>query len=202
MLFTDLVGSTELRGRLGEEAADDLRRKHDRLLIEAVEAHSGRVVKGLGDGIMAIFTGASDAVASAVAIQQAVDRLNRAGRAAVPLELRVGLSAAAGERRVALLAGEPGVGKTCLAAELAMQVNDQGGVVLAGRCDEVLGVQYQPFVEALRHHVDHVPPDTTRPSSRGGASRRNAHSGRPCLPTSRPAPTRPPRTRRGRPGRP
>jgi hypothetical protein len=29
VLFTDLVGSTQLRSRLGEEAADDLRRVHD-----------------------------------------------------------------------------------------------------------------------------------------------------------------------------
>src|SRR5688572_27278396 len=82
-----------MRTRLGEEAAEDLRRVHDRLLTEAVEAHAGRVVKGLGDGIMATFAGASDAVAAAVAIQQTVDRLNRSGKAAVPLAVRVGLSA-------------------------------------------------------------------------------------------------------------
>src|SRR5207237_8972804 len=67
--------------------------------------------------------------------------------------------AAAGERRVALLAGEPGVGKTRLAAEVAIGVHDEGGVVLAGRCDEDMGVPYQPFVEALRHFVDHRPPE-------------------------------------------
>jgi tetratricopeptide (TPR) repeat protein len=66
--------------------------------------------------------------------------------------------AVTGERRVGLLAGEPGVGKTRLAAELAMQVHDEGGVVLAGRCDEDLGVPYQPFVEALRRFIDHTPP--------------------------------------------
>src|ERR1041385_2558191 len=93
VLFTDLVGSTELRGRLGEEAADDLRRRHDQLLAQAVEANSGRVVKGLGDGIMATFAGASDAVAAAVAIQQGIDRLNRSGKAPVPVAVRVGLSA-------------------------------------------------------------------------------------------------------------
>src|ERR1051325_986424 len=93
VLFTDLVGSTELRGRLGEEAADELRRKHDQLLAQAVEANSGRVVKGLGDGIMATFGGASDAVAAAVAIQQGIDRLNRTGKVPVPLAVRVGLSA-------------------------------------------------------------------------------------------------------------
>lgn len=74
MLFTDIVGSTELRARVGEETAEELRRTHDRLLTQAVGANAGRVVKGLGDGIMATFSGASDAVAAAVAIQQAVDR--------------------------------------------------------------------------------------------------------------------------------
>src|SRR6185295_15906269 len=44
-------------------------------------------------GIMATFAGASDAVAAAVAIQQGIDRLNRAGKVPVPLAVRVGLSA-------------------------------------------------------------------------------------------------------------
>ena len=42
LLFTDLVGSTELRSRLGEDAADELRRKHDALMARAVEASQGR----------------------------------------------------------------------------------------------------------------------------------------------------------------
>ena len=63
--------------------------------------------------------------------------------------------ATAGELRVALVGGEPGVGKTRLAAELARKVHDDGATVLAGRCDEDLGVPYQPFVEALRHFADH-----------------------------------------------
>src|SRR5262245_7775635 len=72
ILVTDLVGSTELRVALGEERAEALRRTHDRLLADAVEAHDGRVVKGLGDGVLALFAGAAEAVAAAVAIQQAV----------------------------------------------------------------------------------------------------------------------------------
>jgi class 3 adenylate cyclase len=93
VLFTDIVGSTELRGRLGEEAADELRRRQDRLLAHAVEAGNGRVVKGRGDGIMATFAGAGDAVAAAVAIQLAVARLNRFRKVPMPLAVRVGLSA-------------------------------------------------------------------------------------------------------------
>ncbi|MDQ4096838.1 MAG: AAA family ATPase, partial [Actinomycetota bacterium] len=85
--------------------------------------------------------------------------LTRAGRIFVgrdeELERLLGLwkEATAGDRRLALLAGEPGIGKTRLAVELAGQVRESGGVVLAGRCDEDLGVPYQPFVEALRHYV-------------------------------------------------
>ena len=53
VLFTDLVGSTELRSRLGEDAAEELRREHDRLIAGAVETNRGRLVKHLGDGVMA-----------------------------------------------------------------------------------------------------------------------------------------------------
>ena len=52
-----------------------------------------------------------------------------------------------------LVAGEPGVGKTRLSAELARHVHEQGATVLFGRCDEELGVPYQPFLEALRSYV-------------------------------------------------
>jgi tetratricopeptide (TPR) repeat protein len=76
--------------------------------------------------------------------------------------------ATAGEVRVALLAGEPGVGKTRLAAELARKAHDEGAAVLAGRCDEDLGVPYQPFVEALRHFVDHAPALSGRLGRYGG----------------------------------
>ena len=266
VLFTDLVGSTELRVRLGEDRADEVRRVHDRLLGEAVTDHGGEVVKGLGDGIMATFTSASDAVAAAVAIQQAADLHGRRASDAA-FAVRVGLSVgdvalesddvfgvpvveasrlcgaanggeilaaelvrvlcrgrggyqiepygelelkglaeplttcrvfwepaedtAAGaeaairfppllaattqyvgrdellddleevlsqaERtgcRMTLLAGEPGVGKTRTATELARRAHAGGAAVLYGRCDEDLGVPYQPFMEALDFYTE------------------------------------------------
>ena len=53
----------------------------------------------------------------------------------------------------ALIAGEPGVGKTRLAGEWSRHAYEQGAVVLYGRCDEDLGAPYQPFAEALRSLV-------------------------------------------------
>ena len=57
VLVTDLVGSTELRTRLGEERADEFRRRHDGLLGAAVTDHGGSVIKGLGDGSIDLWKG-------------------------------------------------------------------------------------------------------------------------------------------------
>jgi class 3 adenylate cyclase/tetratricopeptide (TPR) repeat protein len=63
-----------------------------------------------------------------------------------------------GQRRVVLLAGEPGIGKTRLAAEFSRAAHDDGAAVLAGRCYEEMLTPHQPFVEALRHYVAGCPP--------------------------------------------
>jgi class 3 adenylate cyclase/ketosteroid isomerase-like protein len=65
-------------------------------------------------------------------------------------------TATAGTVRAMFIAGEPGVGKTRLAAEWAREVYEQNGIVLYGRCDEELGAPYQPFAEALRSLVPHL----------------------------------------------
>ena len=66
-------------------------------------------------------------------------------------------TAAAGQLQAVLLGGEPGIGKSTLAAAAARQVEASGGTVLYGRCLEVANAPYQPFVEALDHWVRHAP---------------------------------------------
>jgi class 3 adenylate cyclase len=73
--------------------------------------------------------------------------------------LRTWKEARAGARRVVLVSGEPGMGKTRLAAEVAAAAHDDGATVLFGRCDEDLGVPYQPFVEALDAYASTCPAD-------------------------------------------
>ncbi|MFL5875160.1 MAG: AAA family ATPase [Solirubrobacteraceae bacterium] len=262
LLFTDQVSSTETLLRLGDDAAERLRRSHFALLREVAGTHGGQEVKNLGDGLMVAFASAVDAVACAIAIEQAVSRRSEEGVAvrvglnvgepivdegdyfgtavvvakrlcdaagagqilasdvvralvgtrggfafrrvgAVPLkgiaepveacevgwepttEQRIPLPPAvlgtetgafvgrakaleelrghwagvvAGERRVVLLAGEPGMGKTRLAAEFCRAAHEGGAAVLAGRCYEEMLVPYGPFVEALRHYVEGCPP--------------------------------------------
>jgi DNA-binding SARP family transcriptional activator len=65
------------------------------------------------------------------------------------------LEASMSQRRLALLVGEAGVGKTRLAAHFAAEVHRAGAAVLYGRCDEEALRSYQPFIEALRHELRH-----------------------------------------------
>ena len=92
LLFTDLVGSTELLTRVGDEAAEELRRVHFRLLRAAINTGGGQEVKTLGDGVMAAFSSSLQAVRTAVSIQQAVEEHN-CRRPGEPLRVRIGLHA-------------------------------------------------------------------------------------------------------------
>jgi class 3 adenylate cyclase len=89
IMFTDLVGSTELLSRAGDEDAQRIFRAHHDLLAEVAGAHRGEEVKWLGDGLMVAFPSAADAVRAAVAMQQASRRTVQGERLAV----RVGLNA-------------------------------------------------------------------------------------------------------------
>jgi predicted ATPase len=73
-----------------------------------------------------------------------VDELGELGRALDATQ--------AGDGATILVAGEAGIGKTRLAAELARHASDDGFEVLLGRAIDLVGTDlpYQPFVEALR----------------------------------------------------
>ncbi len=289
LLFTDLVDSTVLLQRVGDEKGQRIFEAHHEVLKQVVEAHGGHEVKWLGDGLMVAFRSAASAVRCAIAMQRAAHEGAAAGE---PVAIRVGLNVGealrdetdyfgtpvviarrlcdraqpgqilcshlvagllagrralrfhdlgpislkgvahpvrvsevlydedvpapeasagpprsgdggplplplllarteqfafvgrqreldvlitawhqtAGGGRVVLVSGEPGIGKTRLAAETARVVRSEGGSVLFGRCDEELGVPFQPFVEALEHFVVHSP-------DRGLRERLGRHAG-------------------------
>jgi class 3 adenylate cyclase/tetratricopeptide (TPR) repeat protein len=267
VLFTDLVDSTGLIGRIGEEGAESVRREHFAQLRAAVAQFGGREVKNIGDGLMVVLPSSSRAISAAVTMQQQVYDWNRGH--AVPLGLRVGVAvgeadtdeddyfglpvveaarlcdiAASGEIlvtevarvfagsrgghafnprglvslkgldhptavaavrwepaprpgefelplparlqvsrssvfvgraeeharlldrmkvaedgtvQVALVSGEPGIGKTSFLSGVGAAVHEQGAKVLYGRCEEDLASPYQPWTEALRQVVLYAP---------------------------------------------
>jgi DNA-binding CsgD family transcriptional regulator len=83
-----------------------------------------------------------------------------AGRVAELGKLAALLPRAEGEgRRVALIAGEPGVGKSRLVREFARSAADSGALVLYGACDAAARAPYGPFVEALDRLTRVTEPD-------------------------------------------
>src|SRR5262245_59385737 len=91
LLFTDLVGSTESLVALGEDRFDSVRDEHDALVGGTIAAHAGELVKHTGDGYMAVFERAGDAVAAAAEIQRVISTRNQSSE--VALRLRIGISA-------------------------------------------------------------------------------------------------------------
>ncbi|HEY7255050.1 MAG TPA: AAA family ATPase [Solirubrobacterales bacterium] len=263
VLFTDLVGSTEMTLRIGPSAAEQVRLEHFGLLREAIAETDGEEVKNLGDGLMVTFGSASAALACAAGMQRKIARRNR--RADEPLAVRIGISlgeatrreedyfghpvieasrlcavadgdevlvsdlvramatssadaleevgdlelkgmsepvkafrlewssagdgggiplpprlsrvprsgfvgrlderaqlaevaaaAEAGHRQLALISGEPGVGKSRLAAQVAIDLHSRGAAVLFGRSTEDVDPPHRPWAEALSHYVEHA----------------------------------------------
>ena len=72
ILFTDVVGTTVLRARIGEGAAHRLFIGHQRTIGQLIARHGGRVIKTGGDGVMAAFDAASEAVNAAIVLQEAL----------------------------------------------------------------------------------------------------------------------------------
>ena len=93
VLFTDLVGSTALMSRVGEQRAAELRREQFALTRAAVTSMAGREVKNLGDGLMVVFDGATAALSCAVDIQCSFEERNRGN----PEQLSMRIGVATGE---------------------------------------------------------------------------------------------------------
>ena len=90
VLFCDLVGSTALLARLGDDANDAVRRELFAALREPLRHHRGEEVKSQGDGLMVAFRSSADALGCAVEMQRSVHHLD--GREPLGLAIRVGVS--------------------------------------------------------------------------------------------------------------
>jgi class 3 adenylate cyclase len=94
ILFTDIVNSTTITQELGDDAAMEMLRIHDRIVRDALAETAGREVKHTGDGIMASFVSAAATVRAATRIQAELAR-HESENPGLPIKARIG--AAAGE---------------------------------------------------------------------------------------------------------
>ena len=133
ILFTDVEGSTALTERLGDARAREVLREHERIVREALRAHSGSEVKALGDGFMASFSSATRALECAIAMQRAF----AVGAGLAPPEGAASSAPTEAIRvRIGLNAGEPIAEEADLfgtAVNLAARIAAQagGGEILA-----------------------------------------------------------------------
>jgi class 3 adenylate cyclase len=83
LLFTDVVGSTRWAVKLGDRRWAELLDAHHAVVRELLSRHAGREVDAVGDGFLAAFDRAAEALRCAVAVVRSVRTLG--------LELRTGL---------------------------------------------------------------------------------------------------------------
>jgi pimeloyl-ACP methyl ester carboxylesterase len=83
VLFTDIVGSTELVADLGDRRWRDLLEQHNAVVRRQLDRFRGRELNTAGDGFLATFDGPARAVACAVSIRDAAKALG--------LQIRFGL---------------------------------------------------------------------------------------------------------------
>ena len=84
VMFTDTVDSTSTLTRIGADAAETERHRHDTIVANVVTVFGGRVVKSTGDGAVALLPSADHLVRAGSAVQEAA--------AAEGIALRVGVS--------------------------------------------------------------------------------------------------------------
>ena len=94
VVFADLVGSTGIFERLGDETAGRFVTQLTGALSKTFEEHSGRVVKLLGDGLFVVFPGESEALAACIAIQKRLqEKPVYAGGIGSPIQMQMGVEA-------------------------------------------------------------------------------------------------------------
>ncbi len=265
VLFTDVVGNTALRQRLGDAAAERVLQDHSKVIRDQIGPCGGREVKTIGDSFMVAFDSARKAVDCAIAIQRALADRNR-GNPGEQVQVRIGINAgeateeqrdlfgtavnaakyiegkaqpdqilvpetvkaligpvkdltfvdrgrfrlkgfperwrlyevvwqkeataapalvertpfvgreaeradlrrlldqtARGQGALVMIGGEPGVGKTRLTEEAAVEARGRGFFTVVGHCYEMEGTPpYIPFIEAIEYIARVVPPENLR----------------------------------------
>ena len=166
VVFADLVGSTGIFERLGDETAGRFVTQLTTAMSRTFEQHNGRVVKLLGDGLFVVFPAEGDALRACIAIQKRLlDKPVYPGGSGQPVQMQMGVEsgevveiegdcygdAVNSAARLADLAGAEQILASqrvhaALVPQLQAQLRSLGPMYLRGKSDatEVFRVDWQP----------------------------------------------------------
>jgi len=144
VLFTDIVGSTELAGELGDRVWRELMARHNRIVRRELKRFGGRELDTTGDGFFARFHDPGSGIRCAAALTQAVRELG--------IEIRAGLHT--GEAEVA--DGKLGGIAVHIGARI-VSLAGAGEVLVSGTARELVTGSNLELVDRGRHTLKGVP---------------------------------------------
>lgn len=155
IMFTDLVGSTQMTHERGDYGAQEVVRIHNAIVRSSLAAHRGREVKHTGDGIMASFASSADATRAGLEIQKALTDHN-ARDGALQVNVRIGLNA--GE---AVEEEDDFFGTTVQVAARVCDKADTGAVFVTDNVRELSSAHQLQFEDAGQYEMKGVPQPLT-----------------------------------------
>ena len=142
VLFADVSGSTKLYETAGDQAAHSAIARMIAAMAKAVEADGGRVIKTIGDEVMALFPSPDAAASAAAAMHGAVEEMPAVGE--TKLALRIGFHSGPVIQRDNDVFGDT----VNLAARLVDQAV-KGQIITSEETALQLGPVYRNFIRKL-----------------------------------------------------
>jgi len=129
ILFSDIKGFTNLTSTTSRENLSNLLKQHEYLLTPIVENFGGRVVKMIGDALLAVFESPTNAIHCAIMMQLTLKEESEREKNQVPIHIRISLNT----------------------GEVELKDNDVYGeaVNVASRLEKITGVDEIYFTESV-----------------------------------------------------
>ncbi|PYK09350.1 MAG: adenylate/guanylate cyclase domain-containing protein, partial [Verrucomicrobia bacterium] len=153
VLFSDIVGSTQILERLGDHAWTNVLREHNQRIRAVIDRFRGREMGATGDGFLALFDGAARAVRAGALMDAAVAELGirvRVGLHTTEVEIAGGQPRGLGVHTAARIAALAGSGEV-LVSTTTRDLVDGSGFSFGSRGEyELKGLSGARTVYALR----------------------------------------------------
>ncbi len=144
ILFTDIVGSTQMVADRGDAAWREVLRRHDEIVRQHLHRYRGRVVSYMGDGFLAIFDGPARAATCAARLVASLEEIG--------VTVRVGLHTGEVE-----LLGDQVAGLAVHIAARVMALADAGGVLASATVRDLVMGSGIEFADRGVHELKGVP---------------------------------------------